>query len=327
MDNKDIYDVLDKVGISCEKLYDSNRKYIQISCPFAKWSHKKRVDRNPSFTIYLGSLPYYKCYTCHEVGPLWSLFWKLGSLLDEKKLIEIGNDILSITKDDPASRVKNMVDKFGEIAVKEKEKDSSALHRWIKEMPSIKIEKKAIDYLEKRSVNSTLILDKIELLWDRKENRIVFPVFNLDGKFIGAVGRCIDESEEKRYRNYWGSDLSASLGFVEKKIDVKKLVLVEGPFDLFRTYCNLVKLNLENEFFVVCSFTSKCSRRQFEIIERLGMSVYVLYDDDPSGNKGGEEVIYAIEGKVPLVIRVKPVFGKDAGNLDEKELQKIIKRF
>lgn len=84
MDEKSILILLDKLKIPhYKKQYTGstkNTRWIQVTCPFAPYTHARAVDEHPSFgiTIKDNKPSAYKCLSCNLKGRLSALPSRLG---------------------------------------------------------------------------------------------------------------------------------------------------------------------------------------------------------------------------------------------------------
>ena len=112
--------------------------------------------------------------------------------------------------------------------------------------------------------------------FDRFRNRVMFPIFNYNGKVIGFGGRVLDDSLPKylnspetlvfnKRMNLYGLNIS------KKGIKDDTLILVEGYMDLISLYQN----NIEN---VVATLGTALTIEQAKLIRRFAKNVIISYD-------------------------------------------------
>lgn len=308
MNKQKIYYYLNKAGI-CEGSDNSRADYILLNCPFARWTHKRGTDRHPSFMIHSGvKTSTYSCYSCGEYGELWKLFYSLGGLTGKQDLIKIGYEIYDEDKGEFSKRIQTSADMYR--LMEEREIDMRPLERHIMSF-SDNFPENAKMYLKKRQLELSVI-SQFKLKYDKWENRIVLPVYNSE-RFIGAVGRTVI-NDEKRYKNYWGSNLSIGLGkaglFNE---ECERILVVEGMFDLFRTY-----QNIPENYEVVNIFKSRISPKQADMLEGYGKPLVIYLDNDDAGRKGERHAQNMMKGKVPKIYSI--FTENDPGDTSKEEL-------
>ncbi len=118
---------------------------------------------------------------------------------------------------------------------------------------------------------------------DYFRNRIIFPIFDLQGRIIGFGGRVLDDSLPKYINSpetliyNKGSNLY-SLNFAKE--DIRKnnsAIIVEGYTDVLITQ----QYGFNN---VVASLGTALTIKQIELIKRFTDTVLIAYDADSAGN-------------------------------------------
>jgi DNA primase len=201
------------------QVYTSN---LDVKCPFCEDSKKKRLSIRMSDHIC-------HCWVCGWGGSFFKLVIKFGTKeqLHEYKekflpeLTGITSKNLEITNQNP-KQITLPAD-FGMLALQENPKD-----------PDVKGLKW---YLKSRGLNEK-DLWRWKLGFSNKGNlrrRVIMPSFDSEGKLNFYVARAIDSVPFK----YTNCEIDKNtIVFNEINIDwKKKLVLVEGPFDLMK--CNM----------------------------------------------------------------------------------------
>ena len=136
--------------------------------------------------------------------------------------------------------------------------------------------------------------------FDRFRNRVMFPIFNYNGKVIGFGGRVLDDSLPKylnspetlvfnKRMNLYGLNIS------KKGIKDDTLILVEGYMDLISLYQN----NIEN---VVATLGTALTIEQAKLIRRFAKNVIISYDSDQAGQNA---TLRAIDILLKADIKVK----------------------
>jgi len=246
---------------------------------------------------------------------------KIGGLTGNKEMTKVGWEILEEDNGDVGTRLKRAVESYDDWTGGDPiEIDMSALDFWSAELEK-NLPKNAIDYLKNRQLDPILLSENFDLKWDEIEKRICWRVYDFEN-FIGLVGRDITGMSEKPYKNYWSSRFTRTLGMRKNfNHDCLRVILVEGPFDLFRTFCNLVSLDLLGVYEVVCTFTANLSKQQCDMLEEIGKTVVCFYDIDIAGNSEWKEVQKKLKGKIPRITRMRPTEGTDAGDTSERNLK------
>jgi DNA primase len=136
--------------------------------------------------------------------------------------------------------------------------------------------------------SSISVRDKYSLFFS--DHRLIIPFRDTYGKIIAFAGRTIISEDERqnigisKYKNeiFNKSDYLFNLDKAWKNIkNENKVFLVEGQFDCI----SCVEKNIHN---VVSINSSSLSAKQFALILRYTDNIYLLLDNDDSGNKGRE---------------------------------------
>lgn len=131
--------------------------------------------------------------------------------------------------------------------------------------------------------------------YDRFRGRLIFPIFNENGKVVAFGGRKLFEDDQGgKYINspetrvYSKSRILYGLNFAKEKIrSFDYILLVEGYMDLI----SLSKNGIEN---VVASSGTALTEEQVKLISRYTNNVYLLFDSDFAGIKAAKRGIEII---------------------------------
>jgi DNA primase len=140
--------------------------------------------------------------------------------------------------------------------------------------------------------------------YDRFRNRIIFPIFSVEGKVIGFGGRRINESDEPKYinspeseiyqkrKNFYGLDRSKE--HIRKN---KRAVIVEGYTD----FLSMFSAGIKN---VVATLGTSLTREHAVTLRRYTDRIVVVFDGDESGVKAALRSldVFLEEGLLPSVV-------------------------
>ena len=154
----------------------------------------------------------------------------------------------------------------------------------------------AVGYDDARQLAAGLLVkrDDNEEPRPRFRDRLIFPIFDAQGRVVGFGGRVMGEGEPK-YLNSAESDVFAKrkllYGLNWAKHAVRKadrLLVVEGYFDAIR----LMLAGIEE---VVAPLGTALTEAQASLIRKYTKNVYLLYDSDAAGQKAtfraGDELL------------------------------------
>jgi DNA primase len=124
--------------------------------------------------------------------------------------------------------------------------------------------------------------------YDYFRDRLIFPITNVSGKFIGFGGRVLQETDEVKYINspetpiYQKGKVLYGLHQASTAIrQAGRAVIVEGYTDLL----GLAQAGVEN---VVASLGTALTHQQARLLSRYAKEAVLLYDADPAGMAAAE---------------------------------------
>lgn len=164
--------------------------------------------------------------------------------------------------------------------------------------------------------------------YDMYCNRIMFPLWNLNGQVVGFSGRIYDTKDSSKYINSRESDIFKKgelLYNYHRAKDVARqegcIIIMEGFMDVIRAY----SVGIKN---VIATMGTAVTKQQASLIKRMAKEIILCFDGDAAGAKAtlscSNELIEI--GITPKVVRLEKdmdpdeyirAFGK------EKFLQKI----
>jgi len=152
--------------------------------------------------------------------------------------------------------------------------------------------------------------------------RAVAPIYDEDYKYIGCVGRSLDESNKKyKWINSKGFKKSCYLYglWIAKKFiqQTSTVILVEGQGDVWRLYESGIKNSLG-------IFGADLSEDQLITLEELGaMNVVILTDNDEAGMKAAKGIID--KGGRRFNYFVPKISSKDIGDMTVEQINTELK--
>lgn len=276
MNLSDLKLVLKQIGVETEFLVPRTDIQLQIPCPLAQWLHSSRKDSHPSLSIKFG-VPHehtkFKCWTCKEQGKLSDLVDTYGHLSKNQAVIDLAIQLLDKDKPSLSARF-DAIDIDGWVRDPEDMKVPVLAEEVLSRFHPAYEDRRAASYLTRRKVDekdSTLW----GLLYDSRNDRIVFPVRDFNNDLLGAVGRCIDDDVHPKYYNYLTFPAGKTLGgFHEVDPFTPKLIVVEGFFDVIRCFRWAIGFDAS----VVCTWRAEMSETQSELILGMDKTVSIWYD-------------------------------------------------
>ena len=286
--------------------------YWKGICPF-------HSERTPSFTVSPNKDIFY-CFGCQLGGDVISFIAKAencsqfeaAQMLAEKRNIKIPENILNELKIkeinlDEKSRYFKLCEIIANWCNRNLSKSKTALN-YLKSRNIIDetIEKFSIGYFEpgqnglkflneELKKSNLLFQDLAEFhiiteghsgFYSPFEDRIIFPIKNLQGEFCGFGGRIFKENDERaKYYNSKENPFfnkgSILFGFDLAKRTIqneKYAFLVEGYIDQIAMYQNGYKNS-------VATLGTACTSEHIKLLSRFVDKLYIVYDSDEAGYK------------------------------------------
>ena len=336
MKKEDIIHYLHKAGFTEKLSVPGKVKYVRITCPFAPWTHKNKRDQHESFGVEVNKdgSSFYHCFSCKKAGEFWLLFRTMGIHMKDEvdALNEISKEVYKEDVMDMASgRLARAVQKYDydlEDHIEEEEELPDLAHMEYLYKSFDPEHEYLTHYLNDRGLRPEQIKN-FGLVWDENRERVVIPVYSATDDFVGMVGRAIDPDDQiQKVYNYPGTRTDFGFGRLpgDPLESYHRIIIVEGMFDLMKTYQNLCDLGLQNEYGVVCVFKSILSEYQTSWLEELGKSIYFFFDNDTAGQDGWFKAQKALKGRVPRLTRITTDSeDEDAGDIDSGELSSLLR--
>jgi 5S rRNA maturation endonuclease (ribonuclease M5) len=295
-----IMQVLQSLG--CENIKHRGSAELMASCPVAAWTHSDGDDKHPSFSINYDKdeNPFF-CFACGFRGNgVKSLVRRYVQISGQA----VGNDLKEFTrKVDKLFEVDRIPEFLHEINFKKPEQISGVNFEEVFKEYEGKLPRYALD----RGLGKTIC--KYFNLGFAKQGgfegdvpRLVFPIYDIEGKLVGLSGRKVREDNELPKYYFWKGFRKSGYLYGENKIaewssQLKKcnLLICEGFFDVVSLF--------QNGFLSLGLMGSKASNEQVEKIIKLlpqdGM-VYLMLDADKAGKEGKDHLSRILkEKKVP----------------------------
>ena len=162
-------------------------------------------------------------------------------------------------------------------------------------------------FLENELVDIGLCGKKDKFLYDIFRNRIMFPLYNLEGDVIGFSGRIYNGEDDSKYVNSKESvifkkgkllyNYHRALNYAREK---RQIIVVEGFMDVIRLY----SIGIKN---VVASMGTAITKDHANLIKKLSKNVVLCFDGDKAGEKATISAIGALDkiGIDPKIIRLE----------------------
>lgn len=273
-------------------------------CPF-------HADHSPSMSVSREK-QIYTCFSCGASGNAITFLMNYENISFVEALKKLANKtgiILSIgnvkTK---INKNKNLYDIYeisqkvyqnnlnSEAGIKAKEylKNRNITNEIVKEFGiglSIKDSKLITNLLLKKGckesdlINSGLVGNNESGLHDVYYNRIMFPLYDLNGNIVGYSGRIYDSTDTAKYVNTKETPIFKKGELLynyhrakEEARKTGKIIVMEGFMDVIAAY----KIGIKN---VVATMGTAVTETQANLIKRMAKEVILCFDGDSAGAK------------------------------------------
>ncbi|HOZ54307.1 MAG TPA: DNA primase [Bacilli bacterium] len=306
-------------------LEQKGKNYFAV-CPF-------HDDHNPSMSISQDK-QIFNCFVCHSGGNVFNFIMKYEkiSFLEAVKTVAKKVNIPFELNSKTSFKKEDSNKKYYDIY--------KLANIYYQNNLNTKLAEGAIKYLDNRNINNDIVKhfqigvafddnslsklllsknynkeeltsigilgNKNDFIYDMFKNRIIFPLWDLEGNTVGFSGRVYNNSDESKYINSQESvifkkgellyNYHNALEYSKKE---KGVIVVEGFMDVVGLYI----AGINN---VVATMGTAITRDQAILIKKLSPNVILCFD----GDKAGEEAtILAIKeldniGIKPKIIRL-----------------------
>ena len=324
--------ILDLLSIKeCKIGKSGDENQIRSTCPF----HLN--DKNSTvFSINLNDeIGLYRCFSCGEQGNIFRLISHIYNCSYKKaekiflRKVAISPINLQTIRDSLYSLPK------GKII---EEEDYPTI-----DLPPKFSSKQMIKYLEMRNrneqhsiMNIPYIVSLYKLFYcdsGRYAKRIIMPIRNTKGRTVFFTNRSIyHDSERKNLFPFGGNTINFLYGLFES-LGREKVIIVEGPFEVFQFMSFCLKHKILNWGCVALMGTEMTEERA-TLISTFFKEAYVCLDHEPAtfkkdrkSHKNKEEKIYSILNDFMPTWKITDQLypGKEIATSTEEQIMKLIK--
>lgn len=326
---KEENDIVDVISENV-KLKKSGRNFSGL-CPFHN-------EKSPSFSVSQDK-QIYKCFGCGEAGNVISFVMKYKNLsfVDAVKVLASRVNIsidFENGKTDPRQKKRDLLYKInkevGKYYFTNLQKESEikeyfyrrgltektirsfglgfAKDGWRETLGFLKSLKLTEEVIKETGL--VVFNDEKKVSYDRFRNRVIFPVFDVNGNVIGFGGRVLDDSKPK-YLNSpetavfdKGTNLYGLNFAIKNKIEDRTIIMVEGYMDCI----SLHQYGITN---AVASLGTALTPGQGKLLRKYADTIIISYDADLAGQKAtlrGLEILIDVGLEVRVLTIPK---GKD----------------
>lgn len=294
-------------------LTQRGKNYFGI-CPF-------HDDHNPSMSVS-PEKGVYKCFVCGNAGNVFNFvmeyekvsFYEAVKIVADKigVSIDISTSKKENTKKSPLYDIYNIAYKFYQNnlnTVYGKDAKKYLLNRKIDEdvIKNFNIGLSLSDselcnalktkgFKDDDIVSSGVAVQNGNNIYDIYKNRIMFPLYDLEGNIVGFSGRIYNQKSESKYINtketeiFKKGELLYNYHIAKKEARKEKnIIVVEGFMDVIR----LSTIGIVN---VVATMGTAVTKYQLNLIQKLAPNITLMFDGDKAGEKATNAFIELANG-------------------------------
>ena len=159
-------------------------------------------------------------------------------------------------------------------------------------------------YTKKQQIDSGLVTETENGVQDIYHDRIMFPLWDINGRVIGFSGRRYDNLKEYKYINTKETDIFKKgellYNYHKAKEEARRknqIIIMEGFMDVIRAYT----IGIKN---VVATMGTAITKNNANNIKKMAKDVILCFDGDDAGNKATFNCINELQkiGVAPKVI-------------------------
>ena len=280
-------------------LTPKGKNYFGV-CPFHQ-------DHSPSMSVSQ-SRQMYKCFSCGAAGNVFKFVSDFENISFYEAIVKVGQKVgisLNISEYKPKDQfdseyqtmqlatayfVNNLNTEDG-IPAKKYLQERGLNEEIVKEFDiGLSLSNASLyQFMQKKKIDSKQ-LENLGLInrnglnfTDVFQNRIMFPIHNIDGKVVGFTGRIIDADKSPKYLNsretiiFKKGNILFNYHRAKQQIHLaKKVIIVEGNMDAIRMYCS----GLKN---TIALMGTSLTKEQVNFIQKLHSPVILMFDNDNAG--------------------------------------------
>lgn len=286
-------------------------KNYAAKCPF-------HDDHNPSMFVS-EEKQIYKCFVCGESGRVFDFVQKYEKISFYEAVKKVA-DKVGININIDTSNIDNKDNKYYD-----QYEIYNISNKYYQNNLNTSLGKIAKNYLSSRSINDDIIkhfeiglslgdnklsellvnknysrdllvrtglsVSSNNNLYDKYRDRIMFPLWDINGRTIGFSGRIYEGNDQSKYINTMETDIFKKGSLLynyhnarEHVLKEDKLIIVEGFMDVIRLYT----IGIYN---VVASMGTAITNEQISLINKLTKNVVLMFDGDAAGGKATNSFI------------------------------------
>lgn len=303
--------------------------WLNTSCPLARWTHKSGSDNSPSFGAMVNDegRSNCHCFSCKVPTSMVSLVSQMIAYSGSSDFYYLEDIVSKAEKDiqipDWDAEKKRRIKKKKQ---RQEILSESSLSKYISAWGHVSSK----EYLEYRGI-SEVAAEKMGLLYDTYDFRVLFPVRDTSNLLYGFAGRSVIKSENdypirfrndgkeiiyRKTKNYYGLKKELHILGSNLWISGKPIWVNEGLIG----HAHLISIGADKYFNIGTIMGSQLSAKQASIIASNSNCAVLMLDNDeagdagifgallPDGKRKNNGALSLLKGHVRVVVPTWPVF-------------------
>ena len=315
-------DIVDVIS-SYINLTPKGKNYFGI-CPF-------HDDNNPSMSVS-NDKQIYKCFSCGATGTVFKFIMDYENITFKEavqKIADLGGIKINIQKTKKINNNKELHDIY-----------NLSLKYYMNNINTQK-GKEAKEYLKKRNINeetikefqiglalnerktlSNILLKKYKPekilktgligkndygYYDLFQDRIMFPLYNLNGEPIAYSGRIYNKKDNSKYFNTRETEIFKKGELLYNYHRAKDIARRKNQIIIMEGFMDVIRANTIGIKNVVATMGTAVTNVQANLIKRMAKEVILCFDGDEAGEKATKSCAEELNkiGVTPKVIRLE----------------------
>ena len=290
-------------------LVQKGKNYFGI-CPF-------HDDHNPSMSVS-NEKQMYKCFVCGAAGNVFNFVKDYNKISYYEAVQEVANKVgINIKIDNSFKKQENKFQKqydiydisnkfyqnnlntnLGKIA-RNYLKDRKITEEMIKHFEiglsfndnnlTKLLQKKGFD--DDLLVKSGICVKGSNGIYDIYRNRIMFPLWDINGKTIGFSGRIYEGKDQSKYINTMETDIFKKGTLLYNYHNAREHVIKQNQLIIVEGFMATIRLYSIGVYNVVASMGTAITKEQVSLIRKLTNNVVLMFDGDEAGEKATNSFI------------------------------------
>ena len=217
----------------------------------------------------------YHCWSCDKGGSLVQMIVEIRGVTRKEANAIFDTDVVDIDYE------LDYIEKFFQQTISHRYKYDQFMGE------------EAESHWKKRKINKKSI-NKYHLGYDEYTNRLVIPVFSINGDCVGLTRRSVSNEQKPKYLHTQSLPKSALLyGWEKLSFRKKYITLVEGNIDA-------IKVNQINKMNAVALMGVNISNIQVDLMANHFSTVMLMLDNDEAGEKATRDIVRRLEHKMEV---------------------------